>query len=116
EQQQRGVRVIVVDAITVDDVDAIAGAVVALNWNVLAVDPGPFTERLAVRRGLMREARSSAPASLTADGQRGSILIVAGSATPVTKKQLQYLIANDARVCHIPVDAELLVDRKNAAE
>ncbi|HBV3686321.1 TPA: four-carbon acid sugar kinase family protein, partial [Klebsiella pneumoniae] len=43
-------------------------------------------------------------------------LIVAGSATPVTKKQLQYLIANDARVCHIPVDAELLVDRKNAAE
>ncbi len=44
EQQQRGVRVIVVDAITVDDVDAIAGAVVALNWNVLAVDPGPFTE------------------------------------------------------------------------
>ncbi len=46
EQQQRGVRVIVVDAITVEDVDAIAGAVVALNWNVLAVDPGPFTERL----------------------------------------------------------------------
>ncbi len=32
------------------------------------------------------------------------------------QKQLQYLIANDARVCHIPVDAELLVDRKNAAE
>lgn len=116
EQQQRGVRVIVVDAITVDDVDAIAGAVVALNWNVLAVDPGPFTERLAVRRGLMREARSSATASSGAENPRGSILVVAGSATPVTKKQLQYLIANDERVCHIPVDAELLVDRKNAAE
>lgn len=42
--------------------------------------------------------------------------MVAGSATPVTKKQLQHLIANDERVCHIPVDAELLVDRKNAAE
>ncbi|MCS5781219.1 hypothetical protein LNP24_14930 [Klebsiella pneumoniae subsp. pneumoniae] len=40
---------------------AIAGAVVALNWNVLAVDPGPFTERLAVRRGLMREARTARP-------------------------------------------------------
>ena len=108
EQQQRGVRVIVVDAI--------AGAVVALNWNVLAVDPGPFTERLAVRRGLMREARSSATASSGAENPRGSILVVAGSATPVTKKQLQHLIANDERVCHIPVDAELLVDRKNAAE
>lgn len=115
EQQQRGVRVIVVDAITVDDVDAIAGAVVALNWNVLAVDPGPFTERLAVRRGLMREARSSATATAT-ENPRGSILVVAGSATPVTKKQLQHLIARDERVCHIPVDAELLVDRKNAAE
>ncbi|ECD5048394.1 four-carbon acid sugar kinase family protein [Salmonella enterica subsp. enterica serovar Everleigh] len=116
EQQQRGIRVIVVDAITVDDVDAIAGAVVALNWNVLAVDPGPFTERLAVRRGLMREARNNAPASTVAENQRGSILIVAGSATSVTKKQLQHLIANDERVCHIPVDAELLVDKKNAAE
>lgn len=116
EQQQHGVRVIVVDAITVEDVDAIAGAVVALNWNVLAVDPGPFTERLAVRRGLMREARAAALAPQTAEQQRGSILVVAGSATPVTKKQLQHLIANDPRVCHIPVDAELLVDKKNAAE
>lgn len=116
EQQQRGVRVIVVDAITVEDVDAIAGAVVALNWNILAVDPGPFTERLAVRRGLMRETRSSLPATVAAENPRGSILVVAGSATPVTKKQLQQLIANDERVCHIPVDAELLVDRKNAAE
>lgn len=26
------------------------------------------------------------------------------------------MIARDDRVCHIPVDAELLVDRKNAAE
>lgn len=116
EQQQRGVRVIVVDAITVDDVDAIAGAVVSLNWNVLAVDPGPFTERLAVRRGLMREARNSASTTAAAENPRGSILVVAGSATPVTKKQLQHLIANDERVCHIPVDAELLVDKKNAAE
>ncbi len=64
----------------------------------------------------MREARSSAPASLTADGQRGSILIVARQRNASNQKQLQYLIANDARVCHIPVDAELLVDRKNAAE
>lgn len=80
-------RVIVVDAITVEDVDAIAGAVVALNWNVLAVDPGPFTERLAVRRGLMRETRSSVSATTAAESQRGSILVVAGSATPVTKKR-----------------------------
>jgi uncharacterized protein YgbK (DUF1537 family) len=115
-QQQRGIRVIVADAITVEDIDAIAGAVVSLNWNVLAVDPGPFTERLAVRRGLMREARNSLSTPTVAEHQHGSILLVAGSATPVTKKQLQHLIANDDRVCHIPVDAELLVDKKNAAD
>lgn len=57
-----------VDVITVDNVNAIARTVVALNWNVLAVDPGSLTEQLTVRRGLMRETRSSALANLTADG------------------------------------------------
>ncbi len=115
-QQQHGARVMVVDAITLEDVDAIASAVVGLNWNVLAVDPGPFTERLAIHRGLMRAPRHTAQVSVARDAQCGSIVIVAGSATPVTKKQLQHLIEHDDRVCHIPVDAELLVDRKNAAE
>lgn len=115
-RQQEGMRVIVVDAITLDDVDAIARAIVALNWNVLAVDPGPFTERLAVHRGLMREEKRLTQPPLPRSAQRGSVVIVAGSATPVTKKQLGHLIAHDERVCHIPVDAELLVDRKNAAE
>lgn len=115
-REQEGSRAIVVDAITLDDVDAIARAVVSLNWNVLAVDPGPFTERLAAHRGLMREQKRFSQRPLTREEQQGSIVIVAGSATPVTKKQLGHLIANDDRVCHIPVDAELLVDRQNAAE
>ncbi|WP_256853162.1 four-carbon acid sugar kinase family protein [Pantoea sp. Fr+CA_20] len=116
DQQQRGLRVIVVDAITLEDVDAIAAAVVLLNWNVLAVDPGPFTERLARHRRLMHETSANEQNTLAVDQQRGSVLIVAGSATPVTKKQLEHLIDNDKRVCHIPVDAELLVDRENAAD
>lgn len=113
-QQQRGARVIVLDAIAIEDVDAIASAVVSLGWNVLAVDPGPFTERLAAQRGLMHEPRrapSTSPATLS-----GSVVIVAGSATAVTKKQLGYLIGRSPNVCHIPIDAELLVDRQNAAE
>ncbi|MFS2222836.1 four-carbon acid sugar kinase family protein [Pantoea sp. B65] len=116
DQQQQGVRVIVVDAITLEDVNAIACAVVALNWNVLAVDSGPFTERLAMNRSLMHNDQQRSQQSICRETQQGSIVIVAGSATPVTKKQLNHLIANDARVCHIPVDAELLLDRKNAAE
>ncbi len=66
---------IVVDAITLDDVDAIARAVVTLNWNVLAVDPGPFTERLAVHRGLMREDKRLTQPSLPRNAQRGSVVI-----------------------------------------
>jgi uncharacterized protein YgbK (DUF1537 family) len=116
EQQLKGARVIVVDAISLDDVDTIADAVVSLNWNVLAVDPGPFTERLAAHRALMGEPRHTKQQNLPREAQKGSIVIVAGSATPVTKKQLHYLIEHDERVCHIPVDAELLLDRKNAAE
>ncbi len=60
--------------------------VVALNWNVLAVDPGPPPQTAG---GSSRpDARSAEQRArrLTADGQRGSILIVAGSATPVTQK------------------------------
>ncbi|CAK9883926.1 MAG: D-erythronate kinase [Candidatus Erwinia impunctatus] len=107
---------IVIDAITLDDIDVIAQAVIALNWNVLAVDPGPFTERLAMRRGLMREKPRQPLKPLPADQQQGSIVIVAGSATAVTKQQLQHLITHDSRVCHIPVDAELLIDQANAAD
>ncbi|MTH46524.1 four-carbon acid sugar kinase family protein [Intestinirhabdus alba] len=115
-RQQEGARLIVVDAITLDDVDAIARAVVALNWNVLAVDPGPFTERLALRRGLMHAEIRAEPQAQPESARRGAVVIVAGSATPVTKKQLRHVIEHNERVCHIPVDAELLVDRANAAE
>ncbi len=116
DQQQQGVRVIVVDAITLDDVNAIASAVVSLNWNVLAVDSGPFTERLAMNRSLMRADQQRVSFARTQNAQQGSIMIVAGSATAVTKNQLTHLIEHDPRVCHIPVDAELLIDRQNSAE
>ncbi|WP_017349124.1 four-carbon acid sugar kinase family protein [Pantoea sp. A4] len=114
-QQQAGNRVVVVDAITLDDIDAIACAVIGLNWNVLAVDPGPFTERLAAKRGLMGHLHSVSQQENSAQAESGSILIIAGSATAVTRKQLSHLIAHDRRVCHIPVDAELLIDRQHAA-
>ena len=57
---------------------------------------GAFTERLAVRRGLMREARQRAREP-TADGQRGSIFDRCRQRNASNQKQLQYLIANDAR-------------------
>ena len=115
KQQSDNVRVIVIDAINIDDINVIAETVNALNWSVLAVDPGPFTERLAMHRGLISKVKNNIIPTKPVE-QKGSILIVAGSATPVTKRQLQHLISNDNRVCHIPIDAELLIDKENSAE
>ncbi|MBD4493003.1 four-carbon acid sugar kinase family protein, partial [Xanthomonas citri pv. citri] len=42
-QRERGNRIIVVDAITLEDIQEIAHACISLDWNVLAVDPGAFT-------------------------------------------------------------------------
>ena len=44
------------DALSIDDVDQIAQAVVELGWKIVCVDPGPFTDRVAVlRRGTLVE-------------------------------------------------------------
>ena len=55
EQRQEGCEVIVVDAITLEDVEEIAKACIELKWNVVAVDPGPFTSKLAYYRDLIQE-------------------------------------------------------------
>ncbi len=55
EVRNDGAGVIIVDAITLEDVDQIAQACIDLDWDVVAVDPGPFTSKLAYRRGLIQE-------------------------------------------------------------
>ena len=45
--REAGGEVIIVDAITIEDVEEIAKACIELKWNVIAVDPGPFTSKLA---------------------------------------------------------------------
>lgn len=115
-QQQLNHRVIVLDAISLEDIDTIAQALINLNWNILAVDPGPFTECLAIQRGLMHGNKKNEQVPFPKEKQQGSVVLVAGSATAVTKKQLRNLIDSDKRVCHIPVDAELLLDKENSAD
>ncbi len=115
-KRNQGARVLVVDAISMDDVETIANAVVQLNWNVLCVDPGPFTERLAYARDMAKQERVNQKQAIPRESQSGSIVIVAGSASPVTKRQLERLLETDKRVCHIPVDAELLIDSANSAD
>ncbi len=104
ESREHGAEVIVVDGITLDDVENIAAACVDLAWNVLAVDPGPFTAKLAYCRGLIGREEANIPQH-TADGTGKTVLIAAGSATPVTKRQMEILCEDDRhkRVCVEPV-------------
>ena len=106
-QRENGAEVIVVDAITIEDVEAIARAVVELGWNVLAVDPGPFTSKLAYVRGLIQEESANIPKEAPVEGK--TVLIAAGSATPVTKKQMEVL-CTDERNVRVSVNPLPLID------
>lgn len=114
ELKAAGRRIIVVDAITLADIEAIAKACVELEWNVLAVDPGAFTAKLAYVRGLIREEEPNVPAG-TMDGKGKTVLIAAGSATPVTGKQMS-ILCEDPRHTQISVDPVPFIDGGEAAE
>lgn len=95
-ERKNGANIIIVDAITMDDVDLIAKSVLELEWNVLAIDPGPFTERLAVLRGLGREKeRSRNEQKIDINRETGKIIAAIGSATPITKKQIDMLSSKE---------------------
>lgn len=107
EQRANGCEVIVVDAITLEDVEEIAKACIELKWNVLAVDPGPFTSKLAYYRDLIQEEADNIPPA--ADEAGKTVLIAAGSATPVTKKQME-ILCQDPRHVRISVNPIPLVE------
>lgn len=97
-----GKEVIVVDGITLEDVEEIAKACVELQWNVVAVDPGAFTSKLAFCRGLIEKEEPNIPEG-TGEDINKTVLIGAGSATPVTARQMEVL-CEDERVVRIPVN------------
>lgn len=96
EQREQGCGVIVVDGITLEDVEEIAKACIALKWNVVAVDPGPFTSKLAFYRDLIQAEEPNIPPEADETGK--TVLIAAGSATPVTKKQMEVLCQDERHV------------------
>lgn len=111
-QRKAGCQVIVVDAITLEDVENIAQACIALNWNVVTVDPGPFTSKMAYHRSLIGVEEPNLPPEADETGK--TVLIAAGSATPVTKKQMEVL-CEDSRHVRISVNPVNLIDGGEAA-
>ena len=112
EARDAGGEVIVVDGITIEDVEEIAKACIELKWNVIAVDPGPFTAKLAYYRNLIKEEEPNIPPEADETGK--TVLIAAGSATPVTKKQMEVL-CQDPRHVRISVDPIKLIEGGDTA-
>lgn len=106
--RHNGADIIVVDAVTLDHIELIAKACLELKWNILAVDPGPFTSKLAFCRKLIHEEKDNIPIE-TADETGKFVLIAAGSATPVTKKQMEVL-CQDNRHKRISINPISLID------
>lgn len=105
--------VIVVDAITIEDVGQIAQAAIATNWDFITVGPGPFTAQTAFNRSLISIEEPNIPPEGDENGK--TILVMAGSATSVTKKQMEVL-CEDPRHVRISVNPELLIDGYDTAE
>ena len=111
--RHNGADIIVVDAVTLDHIELIAKACLELKWNILAVDPGPFTSKLAFCRKLIHEEKDNIPIE-TADETGKFVLIAAGSATPVTKKQMEVL-CQDNRHKRISINPISLINGGDVA-
>lgn len=112
ELRREGTRIFLMDALSIDDVDQIAQAVVDLGWPVVCVDPGPFTDRVAVHSGAIQPAE--VPQRVTrldpVPGETGTVLVVAGSATRVTHNQITWLAEAPGAVT-LSVDVLAMLDK-----
>lgn len=113
DQREDGCGVIVVDGITLEDVETIAKACIKLEWDVVAVDPGPFTSKLAFHRGLIEAEEPNLPPEADETGK--TVLIAAGSATPVTKHQME-ILCEDERHIRVSIEPIALVDGGETAK
>lgn len=107
KEREAGCQIIVVDAITLEDVSEIAKACIDLDWDVLSVDPGPFTAKLAFYRGIIQEEEPNIPPLVEENNK--TVIVAAGSATPVTKKQMSVLCHEDRHV-RISLDQIALIN------
>lgn len=115
EARESGSRIIVVDAMTLDNVDVIAKTCVKLGWSILAVDPGAFTMKLAFHRGLIGEEQSTKSAQKTTDKSKCALLIV-GSANPSTMVQMERLYADSGENVKVSVSPHALIEGGKAAD
>lgn len=109
QSRNDGDEVIVVDAVSMEHVKCIAQACVGLSWDILAIDPGPFTAELAKANGIAsnKEHGSKNERMPVCDK---TVLIVAGSANPSTKRQMEILMEEEPDFRRISVSPRRLLE------
>ncbi|WP_040981963.1 four-carbon acid sugar kinase family protein [Oceanobacillus jeddahense] len=112
--RDNGAKIIIADAVSLEHIDLIAQVVSNLKWNVLTIDPGPFTERMAHYNGFRTEGEVLDKEEVSASHMDGTVLAVAGSASSVTKEQINYL-SKQENVIQIPVIVKDLICSNKAA-
>lgn len=112
--RENGKRILVIDAITMEHLDTIAKACVELGWDVLAVDPGPFTMKMAYHRGIIGKEHSADNSMVDIKKDKTALLIV-GSANPASKRQIERLLeVNEHAVCVSVSPKELINGGRDA--
>lgn len=114
EVRVEGAQLIVADAVTLEHIRTIAEAVLLMEWNVLAADPGPFTRMLNFKRGLLQEESDNLPPR-SMKNESKTALVIAGSATSVSENQINALCANEKHY-RISVDPLRLAEGGKPAE
>lgn len=103
-----GSGIIIVDAVSMEHVQVIAEACAALQWqHLLAVDPGPFTMKLAAVRGIADETPDLQTKEENISCDKTTLMVV-GSANPQTGLQLRKLCEDDAQNIQLSVDPKAL--------
>ncbi|GAA2179870.1 four-carbon acid sugar kinase family protein [Brooklawnia cerclae] len=100
EARSQGCRVFLADAASLADVELIARVLVGLGWKVVCVDPGPFTQAFALASGITTHAKVDKPPLRTEPQpyERGTAVVVVGSATAVTNTQMRSLLDQEGSV------------------
>lgn len=110
-QSHAGSRIIVIDAITTAHVRAIAQAVTDMDLAVVCVDSGALTQQMAICRGLGSADRLPvrSPRLASIADARHRVLVVAGSATELTRQQIGKL-AKEKGVQIVSISPQELLD------
>lgn len=108
---EQHVRIILIEAVTLSDLDQIAEAVIKSEIPFVCVDPGPFTASVAKHLTFFQ---ASSPRALPTPRGHKTLLVI-GSVNAVTRQQVSYLSAHRA-MTPVLLDVEQLLAGPSSAQ